>query len=189
MSIPADSPTPAGPPTAPLPPASVVEPLPDLHTPLTTAEILTRLQAASRRGKLAGWQSPAAKPPPQGAVFAIKDFGHPFESVLLAHASQQANGTGTRLTFTTRVQPLIPLVYLVVLIASVWPGVWLTDSLIRTYFTGYTFNTYYWYMPLTVPFVPWGMWSAWKKSTRSARTDAHALVEKIRTALAASSPT
>lgn len=159
------------------------EALPEVHTPLSPALILERLEAASRRGKLAGWQSPATKPAPFGASFAIKDFGHPFESILLGHTAESSEG-GTRLTFTTRIQPLLPAIYLVVLVASVWPGVWLTDSLIRTYFTGYTFNTYYWYMPLTVPFVPWGMWSAWKKSTRSARTDARELVERVRAALA-----
>lgn len=169
-------------PTSEAPAATQV--LPEFDTALKPDEIITRLESASRRGKLAGWQSPAAKPPPSGSIFSIKDFGRPFESVLIAHAAASPSGD-TRLTFTTRVQPLFPAIYLIALVASVWPGVWLTDSLIRTYFTGYTFNTYYWYLPLTVPFVPWGMWSAWKKSVHSARAEAHALVEKVRAALAA----
>ena len=56
----------------------------------------------------------------------------------------------------------------------------MTDSMIRTYFSGYDIATWKWYLPLTAPFVPWAMWSAIRKSQVSARGQAAELVEKVR---------
>lgn len=164
-------------------PAATEEPLPEVVTPLEKDQIISRLEAASKRGKLAGWQSPSRRTPPAGAAFALKDFGHPFESILLARASAEPQG-GTRLAFSIKLQRTLPIVYWAVMVASVWPGCWLTDSMLRTYFTGYDYNTYLWYLPLTAPFVPWTMWSLHRKSSRSAREEARDLIRKVESALA-----
>jgi hypothetical protein len=113
-----------------------------------------------------------------GDLFSIADFGHPFESVLSARAEGTGEG-GTRLSFAIRMKRTMPAVFLTLLIATVWPGVWLTDSMIRSYFTGYSFHTWMWYLPLTIPCIPWFMWSASRKSRVSGEGDGLELIEKV----------
>lgn len=72
------------------------------------------------------------------------------------------------------------VVFGVILVLTVWPGVWLTDSMIRSYFTSYDYKTWMWYLPLTAPFVPWMMWSAWRRSRASALEEAVRLIERVR---------
>ncbi len=113
----------------------------------------------------------------------MTDFGRPFEGVLEARHVPMSDGTGSELVFRVRLKPVLPIVYAVVLVLTVWPGVWLTDSMLRTYFTSYDFTTAYWYVPLTLPFVPWGMWTAIKKSRKSARVEAEELIGDVRKTL------
>ncbi|MFN7021364.1 MAG: hypothetical protein ACK4WH_08575 [Phycisphaerales bacterium] len=148
-----------------------------MRCPLSRPEIRARLETAARKGKLPGWR-PAEGPAGESEEeFAITDFAVPFEHVLVARAETGTDGTTLR--FALRVKPTMPLVYLVVLVATVWPGVWLTDSMLRSYFTGYDWRTWMWYLPLTVPFVPLALASAWKKSRRSAAAEAAHLIAKV----------
>lgn len=84
---------------------------------------------------------------------------------------------------------LLPGAFLAVLVLTVWPGVWLTHSLLRTYFPGYGSPdalwspTWWWYIPLTALSVPLGMRSAMGKSRRTGAAEAGKLVEKIRAIL------
>jgi hypothetical protein len=147
--------------------------LPAVRTSLSPEVVRDLLGTAARKGKMPGLMN-ASVP---GAVFGISDFGHPFESVLQGHLSEG------RISFTIRLKPLMPLVTLAILIATVWPGVWFTDSMLRTYFSGYQYQTWMWYLPLTIPTVPWVMWSTIKKSRVSARADAPELIEKVAIAI------
>lgn len=150
--------------------------LPRLVIPCSPAEALARLEAAARRGKLAGFHRPQRGD--GSALFTVTDFGHPFESVLLARSDSPSEDQ-TILRFDLRLRPKLAWVYLLVLILTVWPGVWLTDSMLRTYFSGYDYRTWMWYLPLTVPFVPWGMWVAVRRSRTSARVEAMKIIQSI----------
>lgn len=161
--------------------------LPTITVAGEPASILTRLEAAAKRGKLAGFRAISSTSP--DGLFVIQDFGGPFESTLTARAVPQAGST--ELAFSRRMQPRLAWVYLVVLIITVWPGVWLTDSMLRTYFTGYDYQTWMWYLPLTAPFVPWAMWVSIRKSRRTGDAEAVRIIGEVATLLgaAASAPT
>lgn len=170
--------------------------LPVVRTPLSPAAAVEALEARARRGKLAGFTRGEGR-----GLFSITDFGAPFEYVLNAEAEGIAPAEnagvetgGTKLRFLVRMKPLMPAIFVVALVTSVWPGVWLTDSLLRTYFTGYDFQTWMWYLPLTAPFCPWAYWTAIKRSRGSAAAELAevipALTEELRgTVLPPSKPT
>lgn len=153
-------------------------PLPSVTASESPESILLRLEAAAKRGKLAGFVRGG------DGLFQVTDFGGPFESILTAHATP--DGPATRLSFTLRIKSRLAWVYLIVLIATVWPGVWLTDSMLRTYFTGYDYPTWMWYLPLTAPFVPWAMWASLRKSRRAGREAARQIIADIAGQLGAS---
>lgn len=172
-------------PSSPHPLATV---LPTVRTALPVATVVERLDELARRGRMAGFH---AGPPkgvgsmPANVAFHVTDFGTPFETVLLA--TPRSEGGQMVLEFSTRLRPLMPLVFLVVLVLTVWPGVWLTDSMLRAYFPSYGsfldgrgWGTWMWYLPLTVPFVPLSMWTAIKRSRASGYTEAKEIVQKIR---------
>lgn len=160
---------------------SVVEaatPLRDLRVPLAAEEIVRRLDEAARRGKLPGF---AAAAPGGEALFTLTDFGSPFESVLVAAPATE--GDSTRLRFSIRLKPTMPVVFAIMLVITIWPGVWLTDSLLRTYSSWYMslpdWATYAWYLPLTVPFCPPAMLAALRRSRASAAAEAQELIDKL----------
>lgn len=151
--------------------------LPKVWVPIGFHEIAPRLETAARRGKFAGFRHG------QDAVaFRVHDFGGPFESVLSARADG-AGGGGTTLAFTLSLRTGLAWVYFATLILTVWPGVWLTDSMLRTYFTGYNYQTWMWYIPLTAPFVPWAMWTAIRRSRARGRVAAEPIFDSIAAAL------
>lgn len=169
-------------PTAP--PASTTHTLEALDVRLSPAEITSTLDRAARRGEMPGYRTGPGVP-----LFVISDFGTPFESELRATALDQSsvgNAGVTRIRWELAIKRRLPLVFLVVLVASVWPGVWVTDSMIRTYVPSYDFATWMWYLPLTVPCVPWVMWTSMKKSRASAQAEAESLVGRVRETLGTS---
>ncbi len=176
------SPSIAGVPSSPAPaahrPANAEQNgLPTIRTALSATEIVVRLDQAARRGKLPGFHKSS-----EAGLFVISDFGTPFESIMAARAQSQVNGT--ELAFELRIKPTMPWLFAAMLVITVWPGVWLTHSMLQTYFPSwYTISfllTCAWYLPLTVPFVPLGLLQAMRKSRTSARTEALDLIEKIR---------
>lgn len=163
--------------------------LPRVDVLLSPVEIVARLETAARRGRLPGFHRAGAEGRGGGtsdALFVLTDFGTPFESVLEGLA--RAQGAGCVLTFRTRLKPLMPWVFTLMLVASVWPGVWLTDSLIRTYFPSYDIATWKWYIPLTAPFVPLAIWSAVKRSRAAGHAAAEELIRKIQGLLGPGGP-
>ncbi|HVU64312.1 MAG TPA: hypothetical protein VHC70_10070 [Phycisphaerales bacterium] len=162
--------------------AETGENLPRITSSLSGVELVNALETAARRGKLPGFERG------NGEVgFEIADFGTPWESVLeartrpLADAGEQA---GCEVGFSLRMKRGMAWVYAIVLIVTVWPGVWLTDTMLRTYSSTYAgwpaWVTWAWYLPLTVPFVPVAMWQAWRKSRQTAREEAGELIAKVR---------
>jgi hypothetical protein len=157
--------------------------LPRLISPLSGIEVVSKLDAAARRGKLPGFHKGGAGPNGgEEVLFHLTDFGHPFESILEARSAP--HGSGSALQFSLRLRGRMLWIFIISMVLTVWPGVWLTDSMMRTYFSGYSlgmWGTCAWYLPLTVPFVPLGIWRAIQKSRSSAHASAVELIENVRT--------
>ncbi|HYE60578.1 MAG TPA: hypothetical protein VD997_01160 [Phycisphaerales bacterium] len=164
---------PAEPPTAPT--AAASGPLPTLETPYTPDEILRRLDTAARRGRMAGFQP--EKPP---ALFSVEAFAAPFEHKLLATASP---GASTRLTFRTVVLHKVLWIYAAVIVFSIWPGTWLTHSMLVSWFPSWypveEWKTWAWYLPLLILPLLWLLPKQWKKSRADAHADALAQIGKL----------
>lgn len=155
--------------------------IPTLLTAITDDEIRSRLDSAARKGRLPGLRLESGS-----ALFEVREIGRPFESALVA-ATRGASGVAAReIGFELRLRPLVPTVFAVVLVASVWPGIYLVDSMFRHYFSWYSsVETWWWYVPMNVLTSPWAFWSAMKKSRASARVEAAGVVKKLERELGA----
>jgi hypothetical protein len=151
-----------------------------VYSRLPTAEVVSRLDRASRRGRLAGFRAY----PGDGVLFSVELPGHPFDGVLEARAREE--GGGTRLELRTRMLLRMPVVFALVLIATVWPGVYFMDRLIPgewgwipqigTWWPG----TWWWYVPLTALPLPF-VWRALMRRSKAALDKAaEEMVAKIR---------
>ncbi len=144
-----------------------------LRTPLPAAEALSRLDQASRRGRLPGFEASA-----EGSGFRTLLYGEPFDHDLLARF--EPSGDGTIIAFEIRPRLRLPIIFAIVILLAVWPGLPLTDSLLATYFSAYPnqmWVTAAWYLPLTLLPLPWMLRRMWRRSRESAREEA---VERIR---------
>lgn len=153
--------------------------LPDVRTPLPAAEIVERLERLSKRGKLPGFARGSGE-----VLFIVEAYATPFEGVVEARAQTAAEAT--LLKFSYRMLQKLPVIFAVVCVLTVWPGVILTDSLMKTYFPEFTESvpTAWWYLPLTVLPFPW-MWVSWlKKSRAMGRQSAQEQIAKISAELA-----
>lgn len=165
------------------PVAALIGPLPSVRSPLLPVEILTRLDAMARRGKLAGYATRGA------SGIEVAAFGDPFDhdlrGELEASGTAGAGPTGGAVTirFELHMRPKLPALFVVILAVSVWPGVWLTHSMLVTYFSWYTIQTWWWYIPLTVVPLFWMVPRMLKKSRAAVRTSALEQIEKIRGAV------
>lgn len=128
--------------------------LPFIATPLTAEQVLDRLATASKRGRLAGFQ-PASRP----ALFHAAAHGNPFDGVLTGSLREG------RLEFSVRMLPKLPAIFAFVIILTIWPGVYLMDTLIPGEW-GWI-PTWWWYIPITVLPIPW-MWRGLMKRSRAA---------------------
>lgn len=147
--------------------------LPVLRIDYPAAEVVRRLEAAARKGKLPGFE-----PGSGNELFRVSDFGRPFESRLVAKVLE-SDASGSTLGFSVQMKPVMPAVFALILAITIWPGVWLTHSMLRAYFSGYDYQTWMWYLPLTVPFVPLALFSAWRKSTSTAADEAPKIVDRV----------
>ncbi|MCU0688392.1 MAG: hypothetical protein MUE97_01420 [Phycisphaerales bacterium] len=161
--------------------------LPDsCEVALSAEAIVAKLDAAARRGKLAGF---AACKPGSGELFVADAFGTPFEGVLVGMA--QPAGTGTRLVFARRLKPVWPWGFGIVLVLSVWPGVELTESVLAAMFPGATWlwqTTYYWYLPLAIVGGIFGWIGAIKKSRLTVAVSSHETADKVKALLGVTPP-
>lgn len=126
---------------------------------------------------MAGFEKGAGR----GALFEVEAFGSPFDGVMRAYASEGTGGTELR--FEAGLKPLMPWVVGAVLVLTVWPGVWLTESMLASLAPSWTWlwgTTWWWYLPLTAPFVPWMMWRTLKQSRALVHDSAHKAVEAVK---------
>jgi len=161
------------------PPAEwpALDALPEVRAALEPRAIVARLDTLARRGKLAGF-APSQQ---NGVLFEAACFGEPFDRVLEARAAGE--GDRTVLKFSARLLPRIPAIFAVVTALTIWPGVWLTDSMLTTYFSWYKIPTWWWYMPLTIIPMFWMVPKMIRKSERSCRESAARQIAAIDAAL------
>ena len=158
--------------------------LPHIVAPLGADQAIEKLSAASKRGKLAGFEKGVGN-----HLFEVAAFGAPFDKVLELREAPAQEGQ-LRLAPTLRLPMKLPAIFAVVLVLAVWPGEPLTDSLLRTYFgfyNGWThpdvdgawLRTWMWYYPLTVPSCFFAWRSSMKKTKASTSASAHEMLAKI----------
>lgn len=149
--------------------------LPVVESSLPPVEVMERARQMSKRGKLPGFAATSS------TQFRAEAFATPFEHTLFCEI--QASGQGSRLVFQATMNKRTPWIYALTLIATVWPGVWVTDSMLKTYFSWYTIPTWWWYLPLSVIPLPWMWRSFMHKSRASADASAREVIADLGTAV------
>jgi len=154
--------------------------LPTIKTDLSADEIRARLLKLSKRGKLAGYNQE-----PQHGLVSVAAHGTPFDSELIAEFDEG------ELRFRLRLLPLMPIVFVVMLLVAIWPGLPLTDAFLSSFewYARFEANTgillWYWYLPLTILPTPFAIKSSLNKSRASAKESAIEATEKIGKAISA----
>ena len=153
----------------------------EVETGLGREQILDRLEGMSKKGKLAGFERAG---PPDGADASFTAYGSPFDGVVLVHA---ADG---RASFGLHMPRKMPVVFALILVITVWPGLPITDAFMYT-FVWYEnlmgsagwLDTWVWYLPMTVIPAPFAWLGAVRKSRATAMEHATETVERVRAAL------
>ena len=154
-----------------------------MRTPLEPDEIVARIAKLSQRGRIPGFERGSGN-----VLFTATAFGQPLDRTLEAHTETNSNNNApenhsTTLRFSTRLKPALPWTFAIITALSIWPGVWLTDELLRTYFLRYDYATWMWYLPITIIPLPWMVRAMMRKSEAAAAESAHDLIERIRSAV------
>ena len=146
--------------------------LPTVRSTCSPDDILERIAKLSQRGRLPGFERG------QGDVlFTATVFGQPFDKVLETRATINTDNS-TTLYFSTRLKPALPWTFGIITASTVWPGVWLTDELLLTYFQWYDYITWMWYLPITIVPLPWMVRSIMRKSEAAAVESTAELIER-----------
>jgi hypothetical protein len=115
----------------------------------------------------------------------------PFDYRLVATMTDLTEPTkGTHIELRLVRLRKMPVLFAMILAVTIWPGVWLTDSMLTTYFGWYSswtlsmpWLTYAWYLPITALPIPW-MWKRMcQKSATEASISGGEMVESITQAL------
>jgi len=151
-------------------------------TALPAKSVAEKLTHAGRRGKLPGFEAAG-----EGG-FRIDCDAVPFDYSLVGQIKPEGEGSSVTLRAVRR--RLMPWVFGVTLAATVWPGVWLTDSLMGVYWASYSrwseqmpWLTYAWYLPITALPLPWLWRTLTRKSEAMAKESATKLVNAVRAML------
>lgn len=165
------------------PPGDANGGLPELRTALMPSEVLARLLAMAKRGKLSGYEALGSHPSQSaGAAFKVSAHGEPYDRVLIASVVPDVAGGGSVIRFESRLLKKLPAVVIVLTALSIQPGLWLTDSMLRLYFSWYQIETWWWYLPLVLLSVPM-LWKQFKKSEAASAAEARRVVADIAAAL------
>lgn len=151
-----------------------------IRSPLSAADARAALTQAGRRGRVPGFDAVGSD------GFRIDCDAVPFEHVLLGVIEPSSDGRST-ITLRTQRRRLMPGIFAATLALTVWPGVWLTDSLLGVYWSAYgvwseqmPWLTYAWYLPIAVLPLPWVWRSLTRRSRAMAAESAAKLVETLR---------
>jgi len=136
--------------------------LPEVVAPASREEVIARLDRASRQGKLPGFET---DPP---GDFRVAVFGQPFDRELVA--TIESVGDGARVRFAPRLRAKAPLVLLLSVVFSLWPGVIFLDALIPSSWGWWP--TWTWYFPLVIVPTLLATPALWRKSETAAAAHA-----------------
>lgn len=148
-----------------------------IETALPPAQVIDRLARESKRGRLAGFRSLGER------SAAVTAFGGIYDYELII-SPQSAGASGSRVEFELRLLRKMPAIAIALFVVSIFPGLQLTHSMLSIYFSWYTIQTWWWYLPLVLLSAPL-MWKQFRGSQAEARRDAEATIEKLRPLLAA----
>lgn len=158
--------------------------LPELRTALPPSEVLARLLALAKRGKLSGYEALGSHPNQSvGAAFRVSAHGEPYDRELIASVVPDVAGDGgSVIRFESRLLKKLPAVMIVLTVLTIQPGLWLTDSMLRLYFSWYQIETWWWYLPLVLLSLPM-LWKQFKRSEAAAASEVRRVVSDIAAAL------
>lgn len=159
--------------------------LPVLSTDLSPDEVIARLRKRSQQGKLPGFEHRG------GHVFRVLCFGQPYDKELIGSVAPcEERQRGACVRFHTRLLRRMPTIMIVVMVLTIWPGVWVTHSLIAAYWYSYPdpmWVTAAWYIPLCLIAIP-ALWKQYKRSVAAADAHSHDIVQGIANVLDAHPP-
>jgi hypothetical protein len=147
--------------------------------------VLTTLEKAARRGRLAGFERPGPKSPP-GVAFHADAFGTPFDRTLDATFTASPDGAGGTLHFALRSRRQPFAILLIVLGLTVWPGILLTRSGLESLLPSADWlidNLALWYLPLTILSIPLTYFPALARTRSTSHQAALGVIGKIATEL------
>ncbi len=145
---------------------SAEERLPSVKVSLGRDAVIDRLRTASKRGRLPGFEAPAS-----GTDFCVAAHGNPFDALLAGTIEHDA------IRFELRPLHKLPAIFAIILVATVWPGVYFMDALIPGEW-GWI-PTWWWYLPITVLPIPWVWRSARRRSRAATLASAHEAIARI----------
>ncbi len=126
----------------------------------------------AKRGELGGFER-------IGTGFVADVHSEPFDHRLRGVVRASPRGCEVELSLSMLKRG--PLINLAILVLSLWPGMWLTETMLSTYFSGYRLTstqTAMWYVPLTLLPLPW-MIRGFLRSRETARREARGIAERI----------
>lgn len=154
----------------------------EVRSALSPDEVCRVLAQAGRRGRLPGFAAVGSR------GFRIDCDAVPFEHGVIGEVRDAGDGVGgSVVTLRTERRRLLPWIFGVTLALTVWPGVWLTDSVMGVYWSAYgvwsdqmPWLTYAWYLPVTALPLPWLWRSLTRKSAAMAAESGAKVTETIR---------
>lgn len=133
------------------------------------AACLASLDKLARRGRLPGFEQI------DDQSFKVALFGEPFDRDLIGEIRDRDGSV--EIAFRSRLRMKIPLIFIVTVVVSIWPGVELMDALIPASW-GWI-DTWIWYLPLVIGPLPFVMPPMWRKSSRAAADHLGEQLERI----------
>tara|TARA_R110000782_G_scaffold57258_1_gene119505 strand:+ start:10666 stop:11181 length:516 start_codon:yes stop_codon:yes gene_type:complete len=158
-------------------PASTI---PDIESGLSREEVVSRLEQLSKRGKLPGFERGGGGSDGPDASFAAH--GTPFEGRVGVRVGPD------RVRFALQMPRKWAVIFGVVLALTVWPGLPITDGFMHGFvwyerLTSGWFDTWVWYLPLTIIPAPFAVRTAVRRSRATAMEHATETVERLRPVL------
>jgi len=141
---------------------------------------VAELRAMSKRGKLAGFREDDAR------TVRADAHGTPFDGDLIL--TIEPTQAGSRVEARTRLRQRMPAAFVLIILATIWPGLPLAEGFLLTFrwyerLVSGAFDTWMWYLPLTVLPAPWAIAKAIKRSRASSRDHALETIARIRATL------
>lgn len=153
-------------------------PMGSLRVGVHRDEAIWKLEVMSRRGRLPGFRRTL-----DGC--AVAAHGNPFDKVLHLRSADHA-GKGAVFNPELRLERKMPTITAILFLATVWPGVLLADTFMRNDLPYYGqwamkhgFQTWWWYVPLTIVSLIWAWFAAIRKSNHTAAASAVETLDKI----------